>query len=286
MKKFIAIVSLVLMIGCTSFLSGCIQEETGVSQAGLGTLRLLITDDKPENLDIIHANVTISMVQVHIANTSDDEVEEESDNSGTTKDGFTASTNGEYEGDVGEDIQFLGSATGGEEPYNWSWNFGDGAISYEQNPIHNYSTDSIFAVNLTVTDNTSATAWDNTIAEIGQEEDESDAGWYTIVNESQTFDLIALQDVTELLGEKNLTAGKYTQIRLTIESAIITLNTSGTLVEHDLEIPSGKIKLVKSFTIVENETTVLTLDFDVYKSVHETGNGKYMMKPTIKIVEG
>lgn len=287
MKKFIAIVSLVLIIGCASFLSGCIKEETGVSQAGLGTLRLLITDKKPADLDIIHANVTISMVQVHVANTSDDvEDEEENDTSGTTKDGFTASANGKYEGDVGEDIQFLGSATGGEEPYNWSWNFGDGNISYEQNPIHNYSTAGVFAVNLTVTDNTSATAWDNTVAEIGQEEEESNAGWYTIVEEPQTFDLIALQDVTELLGEKNLTAGKYTQIRLTIESATIVLNTSGTFEEHDLEIPSGKIKLIKSFTIVENETTVLTLDFDVYKSVHETGSGKYMMKPTIKVIQG
>jgi len=283
MKKFIAIVSLVLIIGCASFLSGCIQQETGVSEAGLGTLRLLITD-KPADLDIIHANVTISMVQVHAANTSEDD-EEESYDSGTTKDGFTASANGKYEGDVGEDIEFYGSATGGEEPYNWSWTFGDGTISYEQNPIHNYSTTGVFPVNLTVTDNTAATAWDNTVAEIGQEE-ESDAGWYTIVEESQTFDLIALEDVTELLGEKNLTAGKYTQIRLTVESAIITLNTSGTFIEHDLKIPSGKIKLIKPFTIVDNETTILTLDFDVYKSVHETGSGIYKMKPTITVIQG
>lgn len=285
MKKAIAIISLVLMVGCAVFLSGCTTNETG--GVGVGTIRLLITDKKPADLDIIHANVTISMVQVHVANTSDDEVEEKSDTNGTTKEGFTASANGKYEGDIGEDIEFFGSATGGEEPYiNWSWDFGDGTVSYEQSPIHNYSTASVFAVNLTVTDNTSATAWESTFAKIGQEEDGSDAGWYTIVEESQTFDLIALQDVTELLGEKNLTAGKYTQIRLTIESATIVLNTSGTFEEHNLEIPSGKLKLIKPFTIVDNETTVLTLDFDVYKSIHETGSGKYMMKPTIKVIQG
>jgi PKD repeat protein len=284
MKKSIAIISLGLMIGCAIFLSGCTTNETG--GAGVGTIRLLITD-KPADLDIIYANVTISMVQVYVASTSDDEVEEEIVTNGTTKEGFTASANGKYEGNIGEDIEFFGSATDGEEPYiNWSWDFGDGTVSYEQNPIHNYSTAGVFAVNLTVTDNTSATAWESTFAKIGQEEDESDTGWYTIVNESQTFDLIALQDVTELLGEKNLTAGKYTQIRLTVESAVITLNESGTIVEHDLEIPSEKIKLIKPFTIVDNETTVLTLDFDVYKSIHETGSGKYMMKPTIKVIQG
>jgi len=38
--------------------------------------------------------------------------------------------------------------------------------------------------------------------------------WITIVNESQTFDLIALQNATELFGSANLSAGWYTQISM------------------------------------------------------------------------
>ncbi|MCK5300431.1 MAG: DUF4382 domain-containing protein, partial [Thermoplasmatales archaeon] len=33
-----------------------------------------------------------------------------------------------------------------------------------------------------------------------------------------------------------------------------------------------------------NETTTLTLDFDVYESIHQTGSDKYIMNPTIKVI--
>ena len=98
--------------------------------------------------------------------------------------------------------------------------------------------------------------------------------------------MIALQNVSELLGEENLTAGKYTQIRLIVEAVEITINNSGEKEIHNLKIPSNKVKLIKPFWIYENETTGLTLDFDVYKSVHKTGKDKYIMKPTIKVIEG
>ena len=98
--------------------------------------------------------------------------------------------------------------------------------------------------------------------------------------------MISLQNVTDLLGEKNLSTGKYTQIRLIITKAIITINNSGKIEVHDLKIPSNKVKLIKPFWIYENETTVLTLDFNVYESVHKTGKDKYIMKPTIKVIQG
>jgi hypothetical protein len=107
------------------------------------------------------------------------------------------------------------------------------------------------------------------------------AGWIMVVNQSQTFDLIALQNVTDLLGSVNLSAGWYTQIRLYIESVVLTIDG----VEYDCKIPSNTIKLISPFNISANLTTTLILDFDVQESVHETGNGKYMFKPTIKIIQ-
>jgi hypothetical protein len=277
---FLVMILLVLVCGCVE------EKKDDEIEKGEGTLRLQITD-KPGDLDIVYANVSISMIQVHKSGADEDEDEDEDndeeDDNGD--DGFVADANGEYEGDVGEDIQFVGKASGGTEPYNWSWDFGDGNISWDQNPLHNYSEKGVYIVNLTVTDDISAKAWDETIAKIEQEDDNSEAGWITVIDYSQTFDLIALQNVTELLGEKNLSEGKYTQIRLTVEKAIITINNSGELEEHDLKIPSSKIKLIKPFWIYENETTVLTLDFDVYESVHETGKNKFIMKPTIKLIQ-
>ena len=105
--------------------------------------------------------------------------------------------------------------------------------------------------------------------------------WITIANESQTFDLIVLQNVTDLLGTANLSAGWYTQIRLFVEEALVTIDG----VQHDLDISPQHVKLIKPWKIVDGETLVLTLDFDVQKSIHKTGNEKYKMKPTIKVIQ-
>ena len=101
-----------------------------------------------------------------------------------------------------------------------------------------------------------------------------------VVEEEQTFDLIELIDVTEFLGETELTSGKYTQIRLLVSS--INLEVDGEPVT--LKVPSNKIKLVKPFTISTNKTTTLTLDFDAEESVHQAGS-KYILKPTIKVIQ-
>ena len=281
MKK-ILIIGVAIILAGTSIFSGCVESEAK------GTLQLQITDN-PGDLDILYANVTISMIQVHKADTNEEEeVEEEYNNTDEYDDGFIADADGPYNAGVGEDIQFLGDAEGGITPYNWSWDFGDGYVSLEQNPIYNYSSEGKYIVNLTVTDdNGNGTIdWYVTTAIIGDDEDDySGEGWYTIVEESKTFDLIALQDVKEELGLGELTVGKYTQIRLTVENATIAIDNEGIIKEYYLKIPSNKVKLIKAFWINEGETTTLTLDFDVYKSVHKTGQDKYIMKPTIKVIQ-
>jgi len=129
------------------------------------------------------------------------------------------------------------------------------------------------------------TAEVETIAETEESEDveeveEKTAGWFTIVSEAQTFDLMELVGVADVLGSADLEEGKYTQVRLTLDSALITIDGE----EFDLTVPSGKIKLVKGFDIVAGETTTLTLDFDAQESVIATGAGDYKLKPTIKIL--
>ena len=46
-------------------------------------------------------------------------------------------------------VQFTDTSTGG--PTSWSWNFGDGATSAEQSPVHIYASPSIYTVSLTAT---------------------------------------------------------------------------------------------------------------------------------------
>jgi hypothetical protein len=108
------------------------------------------------------------------------------------------------------------------------------------------------------------------------------AGWYTVVNESKTFDLIALANATEFFGSANIGAGMYTQIRLTVDSCVITVDG----VEHTCKVSSGKIKLIKPFMVRANKTLILTLDFDAQKSISENGNQQYIFNPVIKVIQG
>lgn len=109
----------------------------------------------------------------------------------------------------------------------------------------------------------------------------SSAEWVTVINESQQFDLIQLVNVTDILSSTILDVGIYTQIRLHIAEALVTIDD----VQYDLEIPSGTVKLVHQFIIKSGNTTTLILDFDIQESVHKTGSDKYILQPTIKIIE-
>ena len=139
--------------------------------------------------------------------------------------------------------------------------------------------DGVEAIDVTfssVSTHTSASAGENT------------AGWTDILDDSQpaanrTFDLLELVNgvqATLALGE--LPEGRYTQIRIVVESASITVN--GTT--EALTIPSGEqtgIKLVGSFSISEGATYELTVDFDAARSVTETSSG-YQLSPTYRVV--
>jgi hypothetical protein len=57
--------------------------------------------------------------------------------------------------------------------------------------------------------------------------------------------------------------------------------------KHDLEVPSGSqsgLKLIHQFTIDSGKLYELLLDFNVDKSIVITGNGKYKLKPTIRVM--
>lgn len=106
--------------------------------------------------------------------------------------------------------------------------------------------------------------------------------WITIVGEPKSFDLMAVLDgVEEILGSANVTAGKYTQIRMAVDQVEVE-TTAGDKITA--EIPSGTLKIVRPFTVEPGGTTVLTLDFDGEKSLILTGKGKALFKPVVKLL--
>ncbi len=79
-----------------------------------------------------------------------------------------ADAHGPYEAEVGEDIQFTGSAEGGVPPYTYEWDFGNGDTSDEQNPTYSYDAAGEYDVVLTVTDSQKEVATDETTATISE----------------------------------------------------------------------------------------------------------------------
>ncbi|MAT66470.1 MAG: hypothetical protein CMN57_12610 [Gammaproteobacteria bacterium] len=90
-----------------------------------------------------------------------------------------------------------------------------------------------------------------------------------------------------LVDDEAVTAGDYAWIRLTLDqNNTYIVDSLGR--EHDLTIPSSAqtgLKLNNSFTLAADETLAYTIDFDLRKSVHLTGTGEYIMRPTLRMVK-
>jgi hypothetical protein len=130
--------------------------------------------------------------------------------------------------------------------------------------------------------------------------DENAAGWTDItVDPARKINLLDLNDPTqpnfalETLGETPLAAGHYTQLRLVLvpnsggspfANSVVRTGIPG---EIALDTPSAVhsgIKLIHQFTVGSGQRVDLLLDFDACKSIVLTGNGKYKLKPVIKVI--
>jgi len=131
-----------------------------------------------------------------------------------------------------------------------------------------------------------------------------DCQWESLATLGGTYNLLELVDgvMATLVDSEELPTGTYNQMRLMLDDQQDdSLNIFGKphphpqyLIDeggdvHPMKVPSGYetgIKLVHPFDIVEGRTTELLLDFDVADSVVKAGNsGKYLLKPTIKIID-
>jgi hypothetical protein len=111
---------------------------------------------------------------------------------------------------------------------------------------------------------------------------DEEVGWLPldIIAGNETFDLLQIQGIEEVLAVTELEAGNYTQIRMTISNVQVRLG-DGDL--QDVILPSGTLKFIHPFDIVEGQTTALLFDFDAEKSVNVTGSGQIIVKPVVKL---
>eukprot|EP01032_Pedospumella_encystans_P027367 gene27367-30934_t len=139
---------------------------------------------------------------------------------------------------------------------------------------------------------------------------DTDSGWSEIVlSPARKINLLNLTNGTlDALGQTSLSAGRYTQLRLVLDAntgngLANSVVPSGGTAEVSLETPSAVqsgIKLTNEFDVAagqrvdlvldfdacksEGQRVDLVLDFDACKSVVTRGNGKYALKPVVKVI--
>ncbi len=115
-------------------------------------------------------------------------------------------------------------------------------------------------------------------------DEDSLGGWFDVaIADTMHIDLLSLVNGSVVaLADTLLPAGDYTQIRLLLGAGNSVVFDG---VEHPLTIPSGMtsgLKIQFPFTIEHGMLYEVTLDFDASRSIHVTGNGRWMMRPVIR----
>lgn len=107
------------------------------------------------------------------------------------------------------------------------------------------------------------------------------SGWTTVSNETKQYDLLVLKQsgAVSLLANANIDVGTYDQIRLMISKVIVVKNG----VEQEAKLPSGELKIVGNIVVNADKTSSIVFDFIADKSLHITGNGKFIFAPVIKV---
>lgn len=106
--------------------------------------------------------------------------------------------------------------------------------------------------------------------------------------EPETFDLMAYQNgQTKFLGQTELDAGAYDQVRLILTSGSeawveFTDNTT-----QQIDVPSGSssgYKIFGDFEVMANGISEVVLDVDLRKALVQQGNGDFNLRPTARLI--
>lgn len=106
-------------------------------------------------------------------------------------------------------------------------------------------------------------------------------GWISVSKTQRTYDLIRLRDLgkTEFLGEINLAAGTYQQIRFVIDKVLI-ISKSGPSAEAIM--PSRVITLPGQLVVEKGKTSAALLDVFAGRSVYAAVGGEYIFAPVLR----
>nr|WP_294900597.1 DUF4382 domain-containing protein [uncultured Pedobacter sp.] len=103
---------------------------------------------------------------------------------------------------------------------------------------------------------------------------------------NKAFDILKFRNGQDtLIASQNVPSGKLQEVRLVLENTGNYVVIGGTT--YNLTTPSGQssgVKIKVQEDLIDGVAYTLLLDFDAAKSIVNTGNGKYILKPVIRAI--
>lgn len=103
----------------------------------------------------------------------------------------------------------------------------------------------------------------------------------TLTLPENPIDLLSLTDTTVSFATGAVEPGEYEFVHINIDEEQSYLLENG--VRKSLRVPSEEIKVLGGFSVADDRTTTVTLDFDAEKSLVRLGNGEWLMVPIVVI---
>ena len=92
-------------------------------------------------------------------------------------------------------------------------------------------------------------------------------------------DLLVLRDAVIELATATVEPGDYVSLRINLGEELSNIVAGGKT--FPIRIPSEEIKVLGGFTVRDDGTTRVTLDFDAEQSLVRLGNGEWLLKAVI-----
>lgn len=104
--------------------------------------------------------------------------------------------------------------------------------------------------------------------------------WITVIKGKKTFELVGSEQEEEVLGSKTLAEGLYSRVQLDLVSVKVTLKGQQKLAK----VASSRLREIRPFDIDMARVCILTLDFDVAKSLVVAESGEIQFRPVVRLL--
>ena len=104
--------------------------------------------------------------------------------------------------------------------------------------------------------------------------------WITVIKGEKTFDLAGSEQGEEVLGGKMLAEGLYSRVQLDLVSVKVTLKGR----QKPAKMAINRLREIRPFDIDMARVCILTLDFDVAKSLVVADGGEIQFKPVVRFL--